>query len=67
MRFQALNLGAFFKAQPDTPPGVSVDSTGSTGGAGAPGHGAPVTQPAENHTLPVERWPLVQRYFSPAQ
>ena len=52
-------------AQPDDPPALTLE--GDTGSSSTtplqPGSAA--TTPGETHSVPVERWNTVQRYFSP--
>ncbi|HUS14752.1 MAG TPA: hypothetical protein VM536_07005 [Chloroflexia bacterium] len=54
---------------PDQPPGLTVDESvaGGAPAGSAPAAGGAGTLPGENNRVPLERWPVVERYFDPDQ
>lgn len=52
--------------QGNSPPSMALDGNGGgSSGPTAPGQGGPVTANGETNSPPVERWGVVQKYFSP--
>lgn len=50
--------------QKNDQPALSLDGSSASGGAISPGQGSAVTAPGESNNPPVDRRPIVQRYFS---
>ena len=44
-------------------PALTLEGTGSSGAASAPGSGSTLNTPGESNDLPVDRWSVIQRYF----
>ncbi len=48
---------------PNQQPGLTVEGNASSGSAMAPSQGGPSNAQSESNHPPVERWPIIQRYF----
>ena len=52
----------------DEPPAMTLEGNpGGAAGASAPSGGGPVDATGESNLAPVERWGIVQKYFSPEE
>ena len=51
---------------PNNPPAMTLDGNpGGSGSASSPSSGGPVTANGETNNAPVDKWGIVQKYFSP--